>query len=264
MQRTKIVCPICGQEISKSNYTKHQRRHENHPETFKESIYHVDHEGLNCQYCGKECKNKNSLAQHELRCKNNPDRKDYIKEGFNSVGHFSWKKGLTKETDERVRRNSEAVALAMQNKVKNGFKPAFATEGYWTNERRLEQSIRKKILYQEHPEKHPNRKVASNSRRTYIEQVAYDWLVENKITFIESYETVFYDKKRFVDFYLPDYNLYIELDGEYWHSACKDVDNEKDRYAKEIQHINTIRISSKECIVDVLKNKLCGCSVAET
>lgn len=27
-----------------------------------------------CRYCGKVCKNKNSLAQHEIRCKENPNR----------------------------------------------------------------------------------------------------------------------------------------------------------------------------------------------
>lgn len=27
-----------------------------------------------CKYCGKVCKNKNSLIQHEIRCKENPDR----------------------------------------------------------------------------------------------------------------------------------------------------------------------------------------------
>lgn len=26
-----------------------------------------------CQYCGKSCKNKNSLIQHEIRCKKNPN-----------------------------------------------------------------------------------------------------------------------------------------------------------------------------------------------
>jgi hypothetical protein len=30
---------------------------------------------LNCKYCEIEKKNKNSLAQHEVRCKDNPDRK---------------------------------------------------------------------------------------------------------------------------------------------------------------------------------------------
>jgi hypothetical protein len=27
-----------------------------------------------CKYCGKECKNENSLKQHEIRCKSNPNR----------------------------------------------------------------------------------------------------------------------------------------------------------------------------------------------
>lgn len=29
---------------------------------------------LYCKYCGKECKNLNSLRQHEIRCKENPNR----------------------------------------------------------------------------------------------------------------------------------------------------------------------------------------------
>ena len=35
---------------------------------------------MKCQYCGKECKNKNSLAQHEIRCNNNHNK---IKSGNN-------------------------------------------------------------------------------------------------------------------------------------------------------------------------------------
>lgn len=263
MVRTKIKCEVCGQEISKSNYSRHIRRHQNHSETF-EGVYRLDHDDLYCKFCGRECKNKNSLAQHELRCQKNPNRKAFINQNFNGYNHPSWKTGLTKETDERVMRNSIAISEAMKKKVQEGFKPAFARDDYWTEKRRLEQSIRKKTLYKEHPEKHPNRKVASNNKRTYIEQVAFDWLVEHNIEFIEKYETVFYDGKRFVDFYLPSRNLYIELDGEYWHSSCKDRDDRKDKYAKEIQNINTLRISSKESIINVLEDNLCGCSVAET
>ena len=41
-----------------------------------------------CKYCGKECKNKNSLTQHEIRCKHNPNRIDmsYLN-ACHSVGH---------------------------------------------------------------------------------------------------------------------------------------------------------------------------------
>ena len=47
---------------------------------------------LYCKYCGKECKNKNSLAQHELRCSYNPNRLKYS----------TWNKGKTKEVDARL------------------------------------------------------------------------------------------------------------------------------------------------------------------
>ena len=35
-----------------------------------------------CKFCNKECKNRNSLSQHEIRCKNNPD-------GIKPSGGFS-------------------------------------------------------------------------------------------------------------------------------------------------------------------------------
>ena len=37
-----------------------------------------------CSYCGKECKNKNSLSNHERLCKKNPNHQDHPK-GF--LGH---------------------------------------------------------------------------------------------------------------------------------------------------------------------------------
>jgi len=38
----------------------------------------------NCSYCNKLCKNLNSLKNHELRCKSNPNRR-----AFNNLGKYS-------------------------------------------------------------------------------------------------------------------------------------------------------------------------------
>lgn len=105
MLRAKVVCELCGAEISKSNYTKHLKRHKEHPETFKE-CYKVTHEGLNCQFCNKECKSINSLTQHEMRCSANPNHIEHTLP--NNTGKPAWNKGLTMETDERVLRNTLA------------------------------------------------------------------------------------------------------------------------------------------------------------
>lgn len=75
---------------------------------------------LKCQYCNKECKNKNSLVQHEIRCKLNPNK---IISGFEihnnkikSGERFIWNKGLTKETDERI----QNIANTYKNNLKTG------------------------------------------------------------------------------------------------------------------------------------------------
>lgn len=58
---------------------------------------------MNCKYCGKLCKNKNSLVQHEIRCSKNTNRIEstFVLSKFTS-GRDPWNKGLTKYTDERV------------------------------------------------------------------------------------------------------------------------------------------------------------------
>lgn len=62
-----------------------------------------------CKFCGKECKNLNSLAQHEIRCPKNPNRKDYNKLSDFSVQHL---KGQTKETSDVVAKYAESLHKA--------------------------------------------------------------------------------------------------------------------------------------------------------
>ena len=62
-----------------------------------------------CKFCGKECKNKNSLAQHERRCKENPNRIESPFVKYNKERDHTWNKGLTKETDERVNKGAKSL-----------------------------------------------------------------------------------------------------------------------------------------------------------
>lgn len=61
---------------------------------------------FNCKYCEKECKNENSLRNHERMCKQNPNRQESAFIAYNkkkTTGEITvWNKGLTKETDERL------------------------------------------------------------------------------------------------------------------------------------------------------------------
>lgn len=54
---------------------------------------------LYCKYCSRECYNLNSLRQHEIRCKENPNRK-----AFDQLKGYSGSrlKGQTKETNPSI------------------------------------------------------------------------------------------------------------------------------------------------------------------
>lgn len=106
--RQKSTCPICYKLISNSNISKHIASHETHPEYHKESIWSVKHEGLICCYCGKECKNTNSLCNHERLCSMNPNRQTLNLVNYIGVSHEAWNKGLTIE-DERVQKNAISI-----------------------------------------------------------------------------------------------------------------------------------------------------------
>jgi len=136
----KKLCPYCEKEINIPNFTKHLMTHENG--RYKE-CQQVQHDGLNCIYCGKECKNKNSLAQHEVRCKKNPNRKGF--DNFAEFNKISWNKGLTKETDNRVLKQSISVSKILKSRA--GHKQTEETKN------KISKS-RKKYLF-EHPDKVP-------------------------------------------------------------------------------------------------------------
>ena len=113
----RVECPLCGRKITKINITKHLRSHETHPDDQEWLLkaQHLDHEDLFCKYCGKECKNKNSLIQHEIRCKDNPDSVKISplapRVGFNNKGRVAWNKGLTKETSKSIARSAQKLSL---------------------------------------------------------------------------------------------------------------------------------------------------------
>lgn len=110
MTRAKTRCIICGREISNSNIAKHLKAHETNPKAYEPSKFTLNHEGLDCQFCGKVCKNKNSLCNHERLCKLNPNRQISSFVTYNKMAsHPAWNKGLTAETDERVRRNGDSL-----------------------------------------------------------------------------------------------------------------------------------------------------------
>lgn len=185
---------------------------------------------MKCKYCEKECINLNSHRNHERLCPNNALRS--YKNGMS--GKTPWNKGLTKD-DPRVLSHSIKVSNTLKGKP---------SKVIWTEEMRKAKSEWRIKLHKEHPESHPNRKLAGNRKKmSYPEQVAYDWLVKNGVKFEHN--------KKIGNFY-PDFvigNIIIEIDGERWHSAEKD--QKKDKFFNSMGFI-VYRIKARQKIEEEL------------
>ena len=201
---------------------------------------------LKCKFCGKPCKNTNSLRNHERLCPKNTDR-HYVS---HTLGHTAWNKGLTKDTDERVKNSAKTLS----ENIKLGITKQYDHKSIWTEELRNKKSEEKKKFYAEHPEAHPNRKLANNHiKMSYPERIVFDWLNEKKLSFEHNKLIKTKTITRYADFYLKDYNLIIEVDGEFWHNKKIDEDKKKDLEAEEYGY-TTLRIKAKDRIIDRLNN----------
>lgn len=267
MVRTKVTCEKCGREISKSNLTKHLKSHETHPENFKKETYHLDHDDLFCKFCGKECKNKNSLVQHEIRCKENPGRKLTAYELYPEkyIGKFiktdtSWNKGLTKETDERVKQSG----LNLHNNILSGKTKVY---GHKHSEETKKKISYKRTLYlKNNPDKHPwknDSKFKSKpceDLKEYLSSVGFieniDWIAEAKVVEHRNFS---------IDICFPSIKLCLEVNGNQHYKPAtlelKDYYLEREKIIKEcgwkiiqIHYLNVYNNQYLLRLVDYIKN----------
>lgn len=71
-----------------------------------------------CIYCEREINNKGSLASHQKRCKENPDKVVFNRSPNAGLkkGNIPWNKGLTADIDPRCKLSEETIAkLTIKN-----------------------------------------------------------------------------------------------------------------------------------------------------
>jgi len=191
------------------------------------------------------------------------ERTEEIKEKLSQshIGQVPWNRGLTVETDERVRIKAEnQLGRAVSPETKE-ILSIRAIEGYengrinpmkgkkrsdeWklnqslvnrgrvpSAEARQKQSESMKLLYLNHPEKHPNARMRKNKKMTKIERLTKEFFERLGFKmgedFVYQYLVVCSRGTKWIDFYFPKFKLGIECDGSYWHQ-----DKEKDKKRDE-------------------------------
>ena len=181
----------------------------------------------NCKYCNKECKNKNSLAQHEIRCRLNPN-KIAIQPNFSKYNE-KLRLGLVTKTNTNQYVKAKNLGLP-KPEISEETKEKFAK--IWRGRKHTEESKQKisasmKRVVRERPESYSASNVNGRVKKVEYNGIIFDssWEVivakflddnniiwerpKNGFEYIWENGTHLY----YPDFYIPSMDLYIEVKG---------------------------------------------------
>ena len=171
-----------------------------------------------CQYCGKECKNSNSLKNHERLCKLNPNR-----EISNWVNYNNDKNA--KHSNRYIKAKEEGKKIIISEETRKKCGEAFKGKHHSDEtKQKISESYKKYLI--EHPEKVPF-KLNHSSKKSYPEQYFEELFINEGIPLKYHKQVDRYE----LDFYNEELRKYVEIDGEQ-HYTDKMIqhDNERDTY----------------------------------
>lgn len=176
-----------------------------------------------CRYCGKECKNANSLRNHERLCRLNPDRQ------FTKFSDTEWQKHKTANggTNQYIKAKQEGREYIISEETRKKLSK-HATENNPSMKQKNRNKIRNTILKKvQEGSWHFKNSLYHNIKKyeykgvilfgNYEYQYA-KYLDENNIKWRKPIEAFEYNwngrlHKYLPDFYLIDTNEYVEIKG---------------------------------------------------
>ena len=177
-----------------------------------------------CKHCGRECKNANSLRNHERLCKLNPNRQtsnltkytSELKEGKRQI----WNKGQTKFTNEALKTAGEK--LKKYSGELNSMYGKHHTD-------LAKQKISKGMMLA-HEEGRTSSWIGRR-KRSYAEESWFNIFTRANIKFENNY----YVQPYWLDFAWPEKKLYFEVDGK-MHLTAEGIEHDAKRteFLKEL------------------------------
>lgn len=167
---------------------------------------------LICQHCNKECKNPNSLRNHERLCPSNMSRVYKSR----TLGKTPWNKGKTKYSDPIIAQH----AVFMKESYLNG-KRVTAGAALWSKKKRSEVAkIKGCGGYRENAGRSKKYKVVDSFGKVTTLQSSFELrccklLEEMKISWIRPKALKYDGRNYFADFFLTDYNIYLDPKNAY-------------------------------------------------
>lgn len=167
---------------------------------------------LICQHCNKECKNCNSLRNHERLCPENKSR-EYVS---HTLGKTPWNKGKSKDNDPIV---AQYAASIKENYVTG--KVSLTGGATWSKSKRSEVAKSNGFGgYRSNAGRSQKYNVLDSFGNKVTLQSSYELLCSEildrlRIIWIRPKALKYNGKRYFPDFYLPDYDLYLDPKNDY-------------------------------------------------
>lgn len=208
MNKNKSTCKLCDRLISTNNITKHEKSCAGKI-TLKYEL--CDTDKFKCLYCDKIFKSENGVGVHYWR--SHTDEGKSFRPG---VGHIGWNKGLTKETSDILK----SSGLKIREAWKSGKLVWKLTDA---GREKLSNLAKTRHLGGYKQKKWKNIRYEKDGEIIYLDS-KYELLVareldENLIKWIRpkslKYKIHGKEKQYFADFYLPEYDVYLDPKNEY-------------------------------------------------
>lgn len=259
-------CIQCGAETKNKKYCSTDCQYQGYKKPIVKRI------SINCLKCGKLFENTeyriNILGKKycSRTCKDSHQKEKYKGEGNPTFGR--------EINDEEKSRRSDVAKKMWQidghkERVQAGQQKFKDENGYWPGTDESSKNKRKETFLEKYGVDHnwKNKEIRAKcdittfklygktsleiaakklfeTGETSIEKIIREILVKNKIRFKKNFHIYFNDKEcKIYDFYLPEYDVLIEADGDYWHGNPEFFQN-----LNEIQNININN--------DIFKNRL--------
>lgn len=223
-----FICPDCGRKFkTKQALNGHKRSCKKDNPKFgiiNDNKINVSLFNGICPFCGKDYKSNLGLGCHINICKQNPNfNEDIYNKRFKfhktNNNRIAWNKGLTKETDERVKKCGETF----KKNLKDGkFVPSFLGRKHSEETKeKLRETMNK--VFEENG--NPGWKGRLRNELSYPEQYFKEAFENENIPLkfhlaIGRYE---------LDFYNEELKKYVEIDGEQHYRFQENIERDKQR-----------------------------------
>jgi very-short-patch-repair endonuclease len=204
----KVKCRECGEKFTTITNT-HLRKHEMTLDDYREKY---PSEKLSMTHWLNEWRNSNGNRNnlkiaYEKLSKNEESRNKRI----NSIRQY-WTKASSRSKHSKLMKD---VVRSMPDKFQQCFSSNITDRMKMSNYERWVEDFGEDVAKEKMRIWKTKNIIPSKSKMTSIEKLCEKYLRLLKIEYVPQYDKI---GKYWCDFYLPEYNLILEIDGDYWHA----------------------------------------------